>query len=123
MNRRNFVVAVACISAATFGLPASAAPIEYPHERLADVWEIMKKTPGGPAAMRAAVEREFGSGILRFSSPYGAVVLLDTNSIDFWDGGEFGGMSRQSHAAAKVKIVRGMRRKDHWSMKYPIACT
>lgn len=123
MNRREFIKSVTGSTAAiVVAAPALAAPIDYPHERLSDVWNIMKRTPGGPVAMRHAVEREFGAGILRFASPHSAVVLLDTWSIDYWEERE----SFKSFAAAKVKIVKGIYQQSEesrqWHQAYPIRC-
>lgn len=119
MNRRSFIAGAAAALACA---PSVAAPIDHPHDRLSEVWVTMRRTRGGPRAMRDAVERVFGAGILRFSNK-GAVVLLDTTSIDFYRRPNVIGETSRNYAGAAIRMMEPRRFDRGWVHACPIPCT
>lgn len=111
MHRRKFMLGLA--GAVTIAAVAAAAsPRIHPHERLSEFWAIMGRNRSGPAAMRAAVEKEFGAGELRFEGVVlgdRTVVLIDTASIDFDD--RFAYHGRPDVVTAKCRIVEPPHRR------------
>jgi hypothetical protein len=87
LDRRSLLLGVAFSALGLAPAAARGQPRVFPHERLGEVWQLMQATiEHGPTGMRAAVEREFGVGVLRFEGQrdWGhTLVLLDTTSIDY----------------------------------------
>jgi hypothetical protein len=92
--------------------------IYHPHERLSEVWDIMRATGGSPKAMREAVESEFGIGLLSFSNN-SCTVYLDTESISFWAKQE----GPPDYAAATVRIITPENLDEGWFQACPIPLT
>jgi hypothetical protein len=98
----------------------------FSHDRLPELWALMRTTGESPEAMRAAVEKEFAAGVICFEGvvslddrPHEFVsVLLDTASIGYWRPSGW----PENAVTALCKIVEPVATATDWTRGALIRC-